>query len=260
MIGNVLAAEFLKLRRTPVTWLTAAGASFGPLVGALFMIILKDPETARSLGLIGQKAQVVAGTADWATYLALLLQMIGIGGMVLAAIIASYVFGREYAHGTAKNLLALPVPRWAFVAAKLVVVAVWFLALAALMTAEAFALGAVVGLPGYSAALAMDALRSIALVTAAVALLVPATAWIALAGRGFFAPLGFTFFTLVLGNVFAATGWGAYFPWSIVPLYAGAAGPPQEFVAAGSWLILVLSGAAATAGTIVQLQRADNAQ
>lgn len=32
------------------------------------MIILKDPEAARSMGLITAKAQLVAGVADWQTF------------------------------------------------------------------------------------------------------------------------------------------------------------------------------------------------
>jgi hypothetical protein len=36
------------------------------------MIILKDPERARSMGLISAKAQLAAGVADWPTRLSLL--------------------------------------------------------------------------------------------------------------------------------------------------------------------------------------------
>jgi ABC-2 type transport system permease protein len=47
-----LWVETLKARRSKVPWLTALGFSLAPLVGGLFMIILKDPERARSMGLI----------------------------------------------------------------------------------------------------------------------------------------------------------------------------------------------------------------
>ena len=68
-------------------------------------------------------------------------------------------------------------------------------------------------------------------------------AWVAVETRGYFAPLGFSIFTLVLGNVFGHTGWGPWVPWTIVGLYSGAAGPGATLgwgsvaVMAGTFLI-----------------------
>ncbi len=62
-----LWTETLKMRRSKVPLLTALGFSIAPWVGGLFMVILKDPEAARSMGLISTKAQLVGGTADWTT-------------------------------------------------------------------------------------------------------------------------------------------------------------------------------------------------
>src|SRR5665811_658605 len=66
---------------------------------------------AESLGLLGTKADLAGLEANWAAYFEFLTQMAGIAGMILLSVIASYVFGREYAEGTAKNMLALSVPR-----------------------------------------------------------------------------------------------------------------------------------------------------
>ena len=128
-VAQVLATEFLKLRRSLVTWLTWLAISIMPLVGGLFMWVLLEPDRASRLGLLGQKAQLAAFTADWSSFLGLLLQITGVGGMILVAVIAAYVFGREYSQGTAKNLLGLPIGRHWFAVAKLVVVLVWFGAL-----------------------------------------------------------------------------------------------------------------------------------
>ena len=107
-------AETLKARRSKVPLLTAAGFSLLPIVGGLFMIILKDPERARAMGLISVKAQLLtAGVADWPTFNEVLSQGTGIGGTVLFAMITAWVFGREFSDHTAKELLALPTPRWA---------------------------------------------------------------------------------------------------------------------------------------------------
>ena len=103
-----LWAEALKARRSKVPWLTALGFSLAPLVGGLFMIILKDPERARSMGLISAKAQLAAGVADWPTFFGLLAQATAVGGAMLFTIVTAWVFGREFSDHTAKELLALP--------------------------------------------------------------------------------------------------------------------------------------------------------
>ena len=64
-----VGTEMLKARHSRVPWGVAIGFSIAPLVMGLFMVILKDPERARSLGLLGAKAQLTAGTADWPTFL-----------------------------------------------------------------------------------------------------------------------------------------------------------------------------------------------
>jgi len=79
-IGAAFATEFLKARRSRVPWAIAAGFSIAPLVSGLFMVILKDPEAARSLGLLGAKAQLAAGTADWPTF-RMLAQAVAVGGV-----------------------------------------------------------------------------------------------------------------------------------------------------------------------------------
>ncbi len=43
-------------------------------------------------------------------------------------------------------------------------------------------------------------------------------------GRGYLAPLGFTMLALVLAQIVAATGHGAYFPWAIPALLTDVAG------------------------------------
>ena len=78
----------------------AAGFSLFPLVGGLFMLILKDPERARQLGLLGAKAQLAAGTADWPTFVGLISQAVAIGGAILFAFLFAWLFGREFADRT----------------------------------------------------------------------------------------------------------------------------------------------------------------
>jgi ABC-2 type transport system permease protein len=126
--------------------------------------------------------------------------------------------------------------------------------------AEAFALGLLLGLPDFSTALAVQAVRD-ALVAAAIAyLLAPVVAWIALLGRGYMPPLGFALAMLALGQVFSRTGWAAWFPWSIIPLWIGSVGQRATALAPGSLVVVALTFLAGVAAVIAQLRYADNAQ
>ena len=121
----VVATEFLKSRRSRVPWESPPGSPSAPLIMALFMVILKDPEAARSLGLLGAKAQLTAGTADWPTYWSLLGQAVTIGGAILFAFLTAWIFGREFADRTVRGLLASATPRRTIVIAKALVIAAW---------------------------------------------------------------------------------------------------------------------------------------
>lgn len=258
--GTVPATEFLKLRRSRVTWLSLAAYSIGPLVGALFMWIVREPERAERLGLLGTKADLAALDASWDTYFQLLTQVTGLGGMILLSVLAAFVFGREYAEGTAKNMLALPIGRHWFVFSKLMVVLVWFAALTAAVLAETVVLGLLLHLPGPSLDTFGRGTADVALASLVAFLLVPPVAWIATLGKGYLPPLGFALVMLLLGNVFGATGWGKWFPWSIVPLFAGVAGPRVETLEPGSVVVVVVTFLAGTAATVAHVRYADNVQ
>ena len=260
MLGQALATELLKLKRSKITWLSWLALSVMPLVGGLFMWIIREPQRAAQLGLLGQKARFAGATADWPSYFGLLLQTMGVGGMILVSVMAAYVFGREYSDSTGKNMLALPVARHWIVFAKLAVVFTWFGFLAMLFIVEGLAVGALLGLPGFSVPLAVSSCGDILLAGLVGYLLVPVVTWITTLGRGYLPPIGFTIFMLLLGNVIGATGWGKWFPWSIVPMLAGMAGPRIEVLTLGSLAVVGLTFVAGVAATLWQWRYADNTQ
>jgi len=260
MLASVLATEFLKLRRCKVTWGTLAGLSMGPLGIALFMWIVREPGRAAQLGLLGTKANLAGLEATWPAFLSMLTLIIGIGGMLVLAFIAAYVFGREYSEATAKSMLTLPVGRHWFVVAKLVVILAWWVALVMIVLAEAFVIGMALDLPGYTAALASDGIAD-ALVAAGISyLLVPVVAWITTLARSDSAPVAFAIAMMALGNLFGQTGWAVWFPWSIVPLLIGMMGDPLQSVPTGSYVVLVITFIAGIVATIAQLRYTDITQ
>jgi hypothetical protein len=98
---DAIAVEALKARRSRLPWLSAAAFAVATLVGAMFMFILQDPDRARSMGLLGTKAELAGGTADWPGYFSLLAQTTAVGGTLIFGIILVWIFGREFSDHTA---------------------------------------------------------------------------------------------------------------------------------------------------------------
>lgn len=233
-LGAAVAMEALKLRRARITWVLLLVYALAPLMLGLMMAVLLHPELGRRLGLLTVKAQLTVPATDWSAYLTLSGELFA-GGMIVLAIVEAFVFGREYAEGTAKDMLTLPVGRGTLVAAKLVVSAAWFLAMAAVVYALALAVGFAIGLPGLRPGLLASHAGHVALVVLEAFLAGAAAAFLAVASRGYLAPVGISVLLLLVGDLFAHTGWGAWVPWSIVLASAaagpGAAGPGPESLA-----------------------------
>jgi ABC-2 type transport system permease protein len=259
MTGFVAAlrVELVKARRSVAPALTGGAFVIAPLVGGLFMYILADPERARRMGLIGQKAQLAGGGSDWTAYFAFLAQATTVGGFMLFAFVVAWVFGREFSDGTVRYLLALPTSRTAIIAAKLVVVALWCAALTALVTLLGLAVGAALGLPGWSAEGLSQGLTHIWGGAGLTFLIVLPVALLAGVGRGYLAPLGFAILMMILAQVVGATGRGAWFPWSIPALYSQVAGSAGGEITAISLAIVAVTGAAGAAGTFAWWLYAD---
>ncbi|NIP83100.1 MAG: ABC transporter permease subunit [Gemmatimonadetes bacterium] len=257
-LGAALGCEVVKVRRSRVPPLTALGFSLGPLAAGLFMVIMKDPARAREWGLISTKAQVFAGAADWPTFLSVVGQTVAIGGWLLFALLTAWVFGREFADRTARTVLAVPTPRWATVLAKLLVVAAMSALLAVWAALLGLGIGAVIGLPGGSAAVLLDGVAKVAMAATLTIALLPPIALAASAGRGYMAPLGLALLLLFLAQVVAATGWGEWFPWAVPALLAGLAGPDAAALGPWSFALVAAVAVAGTAATVAWWRLADH--
>jgi len=258
---SVVATELLKLRRSRVTWITFIVYACVAAVAGAFMWMMMNPALAQSIGLLGQKARFAFSgqSHDGPGFLVFIVEMGGIGGLIMCSIIAAYVFGREYVEGTAKNLLALPIPRISFVLAKIIVVGVWFTALTLWLVGSAWLTGSLLRLEGLSAPLLVSVagkLAALAGMSLCCSLLV---AWLAVETRGYFAPLGASIGAVVLASVFGHTGWAPWVPWSIVGLYSGAAGLTAS-PGIGSLAVLAATFAAGAALTVRHEVFADNGQ
>ena len=252
-----LWTEMLKMRRSKVPLVSAIGFSMAPLAGGLFMVILKDPEAARAMGLISAKAQLMVGGADWPAYFGFLSQAIAAGGMVLFSIITIWVFGREFSDHTVKELLALPTPREAIVTAKFIVITLWSLIVTLFIIGIGFVVGTLVVLPGWSGEL----VRTVFIDNLGAAVLtIPLMSFVALlasTGRGYLLPFGWTIFTLFLANISAIMGWGGWFPWAVPGLFSGMAGSRAEFIGPHSYAAVIITSLIGLAATFYWWRNAD---
>ena len=218
-----LRVEYLKVRRSKTLRLTILAFLLATMIGGLFMYILKDPERARQLGIIGAKAQIFGGTANWASFFNLMFLLVSIGGLIIFGFIFVWIFGREYSDKTYYDILSLPTSRVAIVTAKIITAAYWSMALVLMGFVLILGIGAVLQLPGWSSATTMHGL-ALLLGTGALTVLgcIP-FGLMASITRGYLPAVGGMFLVLVLGQIINQIGYGQYFPWNIPMMYSGAA-------------------------------------
>ena len=256
-LSSALWVEFLKGRRSKVPFFTALGFSIVPLIGGLFMIILKDPEAAKSMGLISAKAQLTVGVADWTAFFNLIAQAVAVGGAILFAIVTAWIFGREFSDHTAKELLALPTPRATIIGAKFIVIAVWTFTLSLFVFGFGLVVGKLVVIPGWSTELMQTAFVDILGSAVLTIILLPFVALVASMGRGYLPAFGWTILTVAMAQIAAVTGWGDWFPWSIPALFSGAVGPRVTQLGLHSYVIILLASMIGLAATFYWWRNAD---
>lgn len=240
--------EVLKIRKSKMIWTTLAVFTVAPMMAGFFIFVLKNPELAKSSGLIGDKAQIF-GVADWPSYLGMLAQIIAVGGILVFGFVTSWVFGREYADRTIKDLLTLPSHRMVIIMAKFLAVFLTNF----LLSVYIILLGAIIGffiqLPGWSMEMVLDKGFVLLVTTLLTLALSTPPAFLACYGRGYLAPIGFILFMVVLAQVIAAAGYGSFFPWAVPALFSGMAGTGAE-LAAGSFFVVFFTGLIGLAATV----------
>ena len=222
-ISAVLWVELQKVLHSKTLWITALAFSLITIICGLFMFILKDPEQARRLGLLGTKAQIFGGAADWPSFFTLALVIMSVGSLVIFGFIFVWIFGREFGDKTIYDLLSLPTSRITIVSAKTVIAACWSLVLILLVFVLMLLIGAILQLPDWSTAVIFDGLEQMMVTGLLAMILCIPFALVASITRGYLPAVGCIFLVLILSQVFSALGHSQYFPWSVPGLYSGAA-------------------------------------
>lgn len=254
---NAIFVEVNKARRSKMPLLTLFAFLLIPLAGILFMLILQNPEKAKTLGIVSTKAQLLtAGTVSWKSFLDLISQA-GIASVVIASFIAAWVFGREYINKTLGELLALPTSRTTIVIAKFTLITFWSFVFSLAAPLVGIALGLIIKLPGWNQQLMLDSVVRFIVASLLAIPLAWSIAFIANIGKSYFPAIGFLIFMMVLAQIVQVMGWGEYFPWAVPGLYGNVANPIH--LGAISYIIVVLTGLLGVLGTILWWRYADHA-
>lgn len=253
-----ISAEFTKNKHSRIRWVTFIAFAIAPIMGGLFMHLMKDGGQEGLSGILKSKAVMMSIEANWDSYLGILSQAVGVGGVLLFGFVASWLFGREYSDGTAKDLLALPISRTKILNAKYVYYIVWSFALVIFNLLLGLLIGLLFQLEGWNVSMFFDNLTVYFITTILIILLNTPIAFFALWGKGYLLPLGVVALLLVFSQIIGAMGLGAYFPWSIPALYSGSGG--EEFkmqLNTMSFVILIATSIIGYLGTVIWWKYAD---
>lgn len=253
-LSAMLWVELRKAYRSGMPLYTALGSLFFPLGIGFLIFVARNPQLSQQLGLISAKANLLAySTTDWSSYLNLLGMILAAGGFFLFSLVIAWVFGREFADGTVKDLLAVPVPRLSLLLAKFIVVALWAAGLSLLIWMVGLGMGALIGLPGGSSAVL---LHGSFLVLGAAGLTIAVAAPLGLLasmGRGYLLPMAGTLLVMMTANLMGLAGWGEFFPWAVPGLFA----QDKQALGPASFWIVFLTGLAGIVATYGWWQTAD---
>lgn len=252
-----LQAEFTKTLRSGVFIGTLIFSLFVAFMLGILFFIVKNPEMAQASAIIRAKATMV-GNADWLSFYSVLNLMIAIIGMLAFGFIASWIFGREYADKTLKDLLALPVSRYAIVTAKHLIVLLWAILIGVILFCFALTGGLLNGLEGWSDYLLVTNINRYLMVMVLNIALCPVISFLASYGRGYILPFAFILTIMLISNFAINISENAqYIPWTVPLLYAGANLKEGMDVNTASFVVLIATGIAGFIGTLCWWRYAD---
>ncbi|HRG67698.1 MAG TPA: ABC transporter permease [Saprospiraceae bacterium] len=254
---QALQAEFLKNKYSNILWATFIAFALAPIMGGVFILIINDPDSLAKAGGLAAKAKAMDFQSNWKSYLGLLTQTVGVGGVLVFGFVASWIFGREYSDGTAKDLLSLPTSRTKILNAKFAVYLIWCLALVISNLLIGLLIGTILQLPTIEINLLIPLFLDYFVTTFLTISIGVPIAFFAIWGKGYLAPLGFVALTLVFAQIITATGFGSYFPWSIPGLYSGAGGEYKKLLDNYSYSILILICIAGYLATVIYWKTSD---
>lgn len=265
---RAIKAEFRKLKGSRVPLWTAIAVVAYAMIALAGAIAMKNGQLANSLGDAGgawaEAARLGYYDPTWENVLRTNVQgLAGNLGLLLFGFVTAYVFGRERKEGTDATLLTAPVQRRSFAVAKLIVVAVWVLALTLLSFGLQTGLFALLGLEGFAWKHVVNSLWQCLGAAALLYSVLPLVGFVALTGKpGYLRPMLFTIVLMATGNSVAMTEYAYLYPPTMPMLFAGASWLPvvEGELTVLSWAIALAVFIAGCAALIWKLARSSDAR
>lgn len=253
MMRAALSVEWLKLRRSPTAWTTAAIVGLVvPAMTAGFMAAASSGAADRPLAI---KINAMLIGEGWTAYLGMLAQILSVAMVMGAGFVGSWSFGREFTDHTVASLFALPTSRSTIAAAKFLVLGIWAAVVCAVVLVAALALAPVAGLPLPGLDDSGLALKVLA-VGVTGALLSTPMALVASVARGALPAIAVLIMIVVATQIITLIGFGSWFPYAAPSLWAGMGGEEAATLVRPVHLALVpVMSALATAATIWRWHR-----
>jgi ABC-2 type transport system permease protein len=242
-LNDLCWAETLKFRRSRAPIMSLVAVAMPPLAAALLLLAAKDPSQAALYAWVTLHAQITELGADWPGYFRLLEITSSVGGLITFSLLMIWIFGREHADKTAKELLTLPIPRELVAASKILVAAPWCLFLQCVMAALGIFIGSCLGIPGFSKDLLVSGLARMVLIAGMTFGLALPFGFLANSGRGTMAAVGALFLVLFFATLMSVLGLGKFFPWSIPEIYAACSSDPTR-LGPFSYVLVLMTGLA----------------
>jgi ABC-2 type transport system permease protein len=247
MTGAAWEVESLKLRRSPVARTCAAALVVGTCAIAAGFTAVGLGEGTSQMAL---KVRPMLQGTGWQAYLGMLTQILSVATLLAVGVVVAWTVGREFTDGTVASLQALPTPPAAIARAKLATVMLGAVACALATLALALPLGLAIGLGAPGAGAVRAGAQALA-VTLLTALLTLPLSFVASARRGYLPGVGALLGLVVVTQIAAVGGAGAWFPWAAPGLWAGMGGPEAAAGVTPAQLLLALPvGAAGVAATV----------
>ncbi|WP_051297706.1 ABC transporter permease [Brevibacterium album] len=217
MMRSAILAETLKLLRSPVGTIGTLALVLGvlALVGGLILGIASG-----SPRLVAQaKFSGIDVTAGWQGLLSTAAQITAAGALLGFGVVLAWMFAREFAEGTVAGLFALPVTRGRIAFAKFAVHGLWVLLVGSALTGALLGLGLLLGYGPPGAEARAGLARQFALTLLSGALTAP-VAWVASLTRSLLAGTAAAILLVIIGQIGALAGTGAWLPPAAPALWA----------------------------------------
>lgn len=254
---KTIKAEIRKTKGSKFLLGTFIAFGIAPAMGGVFIFLVQNPTLLAEGGGLATKMKAMNFSSDWNSYFMILTQAIGVGGILIFGFVISWIFGREYSDGTAKDLMSLPTSRTTIINSKFIVYAIWCISLVISNLVIGFIIGTILKIkPPLEGS--FNVLLTEYFFTALFTIVsVLPVAFFAIWGKGYLTPLAFVALVVVFAQVIAATGNGNYFPWSIPGLYSGAGGEYKNQLNIASYSILFATSLIGYLSTVIHWNTAD---